>query len=107
MMQPAHEYFIIIYINKQKKRMMEHYYFKKTESRRTWVTYSIPTGSEVVKRNKDSGVWLNPCQKPLALMDWIITHFSKKGDWVLDLCAGTGPLFFIFHFSSDLYHQMN
>ena len=33
---------------------------------------------------------VNSCQKPMRLIMRLIQHFSREGDTVLDLCAGTG-----------------
>jgi hypothetical protein len=33
---------------------------------------------------------VNPYQKPVALSSWFVEHFSNTGDWVADLCCGTG-----------------
>jgi len=33
---------------------------------------------------------VNPAQKSLELLTHLVTHFSKEGDWVLDLCSGSG-----------------
>jgi DNA modification methylase len=29
-------------------------------------------------------------QKPRELLDWMVGHFSRPHDWVLDLCSGSG-----------------
>jgi hypothetical protein len=36
------------------------------------------------------GAVVNPYQKPVALNTWFVKHFSNKGDWVADLCCGSG-----------------
>jgi hypothetical protein len=33
---------------------------------------------------------VNPYQKPVALNTWFVKHFSNEGDWVADLCCGSG-----------------
>lgn len=33
---------------------------------------------------------LNTSQKPLAVMEWIITLYSNPEDWILDGLSGTG-----------------
>jgi putative intracellular protease/amidase len=35
---------------------------------------------------------VNPYQKPVALGAWFVKHFSEPGDWVADLCCGTGSV---------------
>ena len=32
----------------------------------------------------------HPCPKPLPLMDWLVQHFSKENDLILDPFAGSG-----------------
>ena len=94
MMQPAHEYFVIIYINAEKTRSLAHFNFAPNHPRQSHITFKIPFGSQVV-RKPGSMEWMNTAQKPVKLMEWIIRHFSREGENVLDLCAGTGNLFFI------------
>jgi DNA modification methylase len=35
---------------------------------------------------------LHPTQKPVALMTWLVGHFTKPGDLVLDPYMGSGPI---------------
>ena len=49
--------------------------------------YGNPSEDCIVKVNN---LTLNPCQKPVELMRWIIRHFSNPSDQVLSLCEGTG-----------------
>lgn len=49
--------------------------------------YGIPAIDAQVKVN---GLLLNPSQKPVELMRWLVRHFSKVGDRVLSLFDGTG-----------------
>ena len=45
----------------------------------------------VTKKSVDLlGTVVNPYQKPVALNSWFVNHFSNEGDWVADLCCGTG-----------------
>ncbi|CAM6104491.1 unnamed protein product [Calypogeia fissa] len=42
-----------------------------------------------LKHHGDNKV-VNIYQKPKRLLDWMVNHFSHVGDWVLDLCSGSG-----------------
>ncbi len=33
---------------------------------------------------------INPCQKPVALYEWLLTHYAKPGDRILDTHLGSG-----------------
>lgn len=67
-------------------RRKEMYNFARDESR-----VNIVTASCVTKKSlSDLGCVVNPYQKPVALGDWFVSHFSEVGDWVADLCCGTG-----------------
>ena len=45
----------------------------------------------VTKKSVDLlGIVVNPYQKPVALNSWFVNHFSNEGDWVADLCCGSG-----------------
>src|SRR4051812_18563493 len=52
--------------------------------------YKIPKGDEVIVKGDHSNRCMNPAQKPRKLLSFLVTHFSHPGDWVLDLCSGTG-----------------
>ena len=33
---------------------------------------------------------IHPCQKPVALYEWLLTHYAKQGDKILDTHLGSG-----------------
>ena len=67
-------------------RHKEMYNFAKDESR-----INIVRSSCVTKKSlSELGCVVNPYQKPVALGSWFVKHFSQEGDWVADLCCGTG-----------------
>jgi hypothetical protein len=67
-------------------RQKEMYNFAKDESR-----INIVKSSCVTKKSlSELGAVMNPYQKPVALGVWFVDHFSLPGDWVADLCCGTG-----------------
>lgn len=82
----CYETWTIGYGHPQGKKMREHYNFGPSESRQNCLNINAVTRKEAYL---DDSI-VNPYQKPLKLMDWFIRHFSHPGDWILDLCAGTG-----------------
>lgn len=65
---------------------MDMYNFEKDESRINIIKVPCVTKKSVTPL----GYVVNPYQKPIGLGSWFVTHFSRVGDWVLDLCCGTG-----------------
>lgn len=41
-------------------------------------------------RSEGKGSLIHATQKPVELMEWIITYFSREGETVLDPCMGSG-----------------
>jgi len=37
-------------------------------------------------------ITIHPCQKPIALYEWILINFAKKGDKILDTHLGSGSI---------------
>jgi site-specific DNA-methyltransferase (adenine-specific) len=35
---------------------------------------------------------IHPCQKPVALYEWLLMNYAKKGDRILDTHLGSGSL---------------
>lgn len=68
-------------------RSMDHFNFGPTEDRDNVVVVPAVTGK--LKHSGDRKT-VNIYQKPRALLDWMVNHFSYTGDWVLDLCSGSG-----------------
>jgi hypothetical protein len=72
-------------------RSMEHYNYAKTEARPNLLKFQA-----VRKFAKyATGHKVNPAQKPIDLLRYIVHHFSRESEWVLDICSGTGDLHFI------------
>jgi site-specific DNA-methyltransferase (adenine-specific) len=54
-------------------------------------TYTESYPKSVLRFNKEhSSVRLHPTQKPVALFEYLIKTYTKKGDMVLDNCMGSG-----------------
>ncbi len=80
------ENWTIGYFSESGVRHKEMYNFSKEESR-----INIIKSSCVTKKSlSELGAVMNPYQKPVALGAWFVDHFSQPGDWVADLCCGTG-----------------
>lgn len=62
------------------------YNFQSDESRVNIIKAACVTRKSL----SELGYIVNPYQKPVALGDWFVSHFSDEGDWVADLCCGTG-----------------
>lgn len=43
-----------------------------------------------VRYDQIEGVQYDPMQKPASLIEWLIRLHTAPGDWIWDLCAGTG-----------------
>lgn len=67
-------------------RTMDMYHFMPEESRINIIKVPCVTKKSV----NPLGFVVNPYQKPVGLGSWFVSHFSEEGDWVLDLCCGTG-----------------
>lgn len=67
---------------------MDHFNFDAEESRDNVVT--CPALTQGKRRHSGDGRVINIYQKPRFLLDWVIGHFSYPGDWILDLCSGSG-----------------
>lgn len=46
--------------------------------------------NNVLRFNKDTTNIFHPTQKPVALLEYLIKTYSKKGDIILDNCMGSG-----------------
>lgn len=80
------ENWAIGYFSHDSVRHKEMYNFQKNESR-----VNVVNASCVTKKSLSPfGAVVNPYQKPVALGAWFVKHFSEEGDWVADLCSGTG-----------------
>lgn len=68
-------------------RSMDHFNFRTDESRNNVVV----TPSVVAKlRHSGDNKVVNVYQKPRELLNWMVEHFSRPKEWVLDLCSGSG-----------------
>lgn len=68
-------------------RSMDHFNFRADESRNNMVI--APSVLAKLKHSGDNKV-VNVYQKPRELLNWMVEHFSRPKEWVMDLCAGSG-----------------
>ena len=66
-----------------------YFNFLPTESRGMGFLYPPVSPHERIVQG-DSTKLLNTAQKPVEIMKWLVRHFSRSGDWVCDLCCGSG-----------------
>ena len=85
----THEMILVVYMNQEKARALQHFAYTEDEQRKSHVSCKIPSGNEICRRH-GSTQWLNIAQKPVLLMKYLVKHFSQSGSNVLDLCSGTG-----------------
>jgi len=81
---------ILCYHHPQRGRPKSLYNYAADEGRPNNFTTSR---YKLFKRSGGKGN-VNPAQKSLELMTHLVTHFSRPGEWVLDLCSGTGDASF-------------
>jgi DNA modification methylase len=80
------ELFTIFYYLADATRKMDHFNFLDKES-----CNNVVDAHGVLQKLKHLGdnKHVNVYQKPRKLLDWMVGHFSRPHDWVLDLCSGS------------------
>ena len=53
-----------------------------------WTSFSLP--AKLFKFDNRTGNKIHPTQKPVALYEWLLTHYAKPGDKILDTHLGSG-----------------
>ena len=53
-----------------------------------WTSFSLP--AKLFKFDNRTGGKIHPTQKPVALYEWLLTHYAKQGDKILDTHLGSG-----------------
>ena len=71
------------------KRREEFFNFSPEEYRGNVLEYAGLRPQEMTKDLTTKNI-INPTQKPITLLSYLIQKFSHIGNWVLDLCSGTG-----------------
>lgn len=70
---------------------MSFYNFSHDEPRLNHFEFDVET--KKIPHPDKNNCYLNPTQKPQDLLEYLVTHFSKDNDLILDLCSGTGFIF--------------
>lgn len=65
--------------------------FKRRRDKSTFYTEK-PLVNILEYRSVGSSEKIHICQKPIDLCKFIIERYTKKGDWVLDICMGSGTI---------------
>lgn len=58
-----------------------------------WTSLNVPNKIFAASRkdlNINWGKWIHPTQKPIQLYEWILLHYAKHGDLILDTHLGSG-----------------
>ena len=55
-----------------------------------WTSFPYP--AKLFKFDNRTGGKIHPTQKPVALYRWILEHFAKEGDKILDTHLGSGSI---------------
>ena len=74
------------------------YWGTKETTERKFCTFNYELGqhrdyfqhSIVARKSRKDGIRIHPCQKPVAMMEWLISYLSNPEDIVLDCFAGSG-----------------
>jgi site-specific DNA-methyltransferase (adenine-specific) len=61
-------------------------------SRLRKVEYFRHDWSNTDKYNTLKGTDIHPCQKPVALYEWLLMNYAKEGDRILDTHLGSGSI---------------
>jgi DNA modification methylase len=82
-----YELFTIFYHLADSTRKMDQFNFLEKESRNNVVDADAVL--QKLKHSRDNKP-VNVYQKLRELLDWMVGHFSRPHEWVLDLCSGSG-----------------
>jgi site-specific DNA-methyltransferase (adenine-specific) len=55
-----------------------------------WTNIKKPAKIFTYNSQKESVCRIHPTQKPVALYEWLLTHYAKQGDKILDTHLGSG-----------------
>jgi hypothetical protein len=69
--------------------------WSETELRGNCLTFRPAVSKIKSQGTEGAGGAVNPAQKPLFLLCWLIDHFTEERDVVVDMFAGTGVLLFV------------
>lgn len=55
-----------------------------------WTTFELP--AKLFRYDNRTGDKIHPTQKPVALYKWLLHHYAKEGDKILDTHLGSGSI---------------
>ena len=55
-----------------------------------WTSFDCP--AKLFKFDNRTSGKIHPTQKPVALYEWLLTKYAKKGDKILDTHMGSGSI---------------
>ena len=93
---PPTEYFII-----WDKVNPENFSFAMCEM--AWTDCKVPAKIFTYNSQKESGERIHPTQKPVALYEWILSKYAKRGDKILDTHVGSASSLIACHRSGFDY----
>ena len=64
------------------------YYPNYSQAEFAWTSFERP--AKIFKFSSTDASRIHPTQKPVALYEWLLTHYAKPGDKILDTHLGSG-----------------
>jgi len=80
---PPSEYFIIW-------DKVNPFEFSFAMCEQAWTNIKKPAKIFAYNSQSESASRIHPTQKPVALYEWLLTHYAKQGDRILDTHLGSG-----------------
>lgn len=77
-------------IKKRNKNTRESIYKENQLSNKEYVSQLTGYPNNILKFSKEKKGVFHPTQKPIALIEYLIKTYTKKGDLILDNCMGSG-----------------
>lgn len=82
----AFEYILVGCYNRVSTVVLDQHWFYPADEQKV----SAFICDTVTRRKRTEEDEINPCQKPVGLLKYLVQHFSTVSANVLDICAGTG-----------------
>lgn len=75
-----------------------------SECELAWTSFRIPMRKVFIqwsggRKGNETGIkCIHPCQRPIDLHKWILTHYTNEGDKILDTHMGSGSIAIACHY---------
>ena len=75
-----------------------------SEGELAWTSFKIPMRKIYVqwsgaRKGNETGIkCIHPCQRPIALHDWLLMNYASEGDLILDTHLGSGSIAIACHY---------